>query len=86
MDILEFAKGLTKTMTGEEMHDEKELEQELFDAMRIAYKSFNQYLEGLGYDPVFFSLYLTGHLLNQDFSVQQEIKYNPNNLGKKSES
>ena len=66
--------------------EEKELEQELFDAMRIAYKSFNQYLEGLGYDPSFFSLYLTGHLLNQDFSVQQEIKYNPNNLGKKSES
>lgn len=65
--------------------EDRELEQELFSAMRIAYKSFNQYLEGMGYDPSFFALYLTGHLLNTDFSIEQEIKYDPNNIGRNSE-
>lgn len=53
----------------------------LVKAMFHAFNEFQNYIEGLGYDPSFFSLYMDGYVLTDNFEKLEEICMNLNRTG-----
>ena len=53
----------------------------LYEAMETAYKAYSEVLDKYDLDGAYFNLYLTGYVLNTDFTKAYEIRLNPNNTG-----
>lgn len=53
----------------------------LYEAMEAAYDAYSKVLDKYSLDGAFFSLYLTGYVLNSDLTKAYEIRLNPNNTG-----